>query len=120
MSAQQPLMARRHFLITSALVGAGGLIIPTVAHAQSAPLPPDAQTIAPAPSTSPAAAVPGGLLVGTAATAQSTGDSSIRPFHYRATDAELADLKRRVAATRWPERETVNDTSQGVRLATMQ
>ena len=60
------------------------------------------------------------MLVGTAATAEASGDSSIRPFHYRATNEELADLKRRVAATRWPERETVNDTTQGVQLATMQ
>ena len=42
------------------------------------------------------------------------------PFHYRATDEELADLKRRIKATKWPDRETVNDTSQGVQLATMQ
>ena len=41
---------------------------------------------------------------------------AVRPFTYTASDDELADLKRRVAATRWPERETVNDTSQGVRL----
>src|SRR3954470_11002104 len=46
--------------------------------------------------------------------------SAIRPFHYRATDAELADLRRRVAATRFPERETVSDASQGVQLATIQ
>ena len=44
----------------------------------------------------------------------------IRPFSYRATDADLADLKRRIAATRWPERETVADDTQGVRLATIQ
>jgi pimeloyl-ACP methyl ester carboxylesterase len=46
--------------------------------------------------------------------------SDIRPFHVSFPDAELADLRRRVEATRWPERETVNDTSQGVQLATMQ
>jgi pimeloyl-ACP methyl ester carboxylesterase len=46
--------------------------------------------------------------------------SPIRPFHYRATDAELADLRRRVAATRFPDRETVRDASQGVQLATIQ
>lgn len=45
---------------------------------------------------------------------------AIRPFHFKATDAQLADLRRRVAATRWPERETVGDTSQGVQLATIQ
>ncbi len=60
------------------------------------------------------------MLVGPAVTAEANGDSSIRPFHYRATNEELADLKRRVAATRWPERETVNDDTQGVQLATMQ
>ena len=50
----------------------------------------------------------------------STGDASIRPFEFHASDAELADLQRRIAATRWPERETVADPSQGVQLATMQ
>ena len=47
------------------------------------------------------------------------GDTSIRPFRYRATDAELADLKRRIKATKWPEREQVTDDTQGVQLATM-
>ena len=44
----------------------------------------------------------------------------IRPFRYEASDADLADLRRRIEATRWPERETVNDSSQGVQLATTQ
>ncbi len=44
----------------------------------------------------------------------------IRPFHVRFADADLAELRRRVTATRWPERETVRDASQGVQLATMQ
>ncbi|HYX45798.1 MAG TPA: epoxide hydrolase [Sphingomicrobium sp.] len=47
-------------------------------------------------------------------------DKSIRPFNFRASDAELADLKRRIAATRWPSRELVEDASQGVQLATIQ
>ena len=46
-------------------------------------------------------------------------DISIRPFSYRASDEELADLRRRIVATRWPDRETVDDDSQGVQLATM-
>ena len=47
-------------------------------------------------------------------------DTSIRPFPtYHATDEQLADLKRRIAATRWPTKELVNDTTQGVQLATM-
>jgi pimeloyl-ACP methyl ester carboxylesterase len=46
--------------------------------------------------------------------------SEIRPFHVQIPAVQLADLKRRVQATQWPERETVNDLSQGVRLETMQ
>ena len=49
-----------------------------------------------------------------------TGDASIRQFEYHASDEDLADLKRRIEATRWPERETVNDETQGVRLAVSQ
>lgn len=48
------------------------------------------------------------------------GEESIRPFGYHAADEELADLRRRILATRWPDRETVNDDTQGVQLATMQ
>jgi pimeloyl-ACP methyl ester carboxylesterase len=50
----------------------------------------------------------------------SADDSTIRPFRIDVPEQEVADLRRRVAATRWPERETVTDDSQGVRLATMQ
>src|SRR5687767_7394272 len=48
------------------------------------------------------------------------GDPAIRPFQFRATDEQLADLRRRIAATIFPERETVPDASQGVQLATME
>jgi pimeloyl-ACP methyl ester carboxylesterase len=47
------------------------------------------------------------------------GNSSVRPFQFSATDKQLADLHRRVAATRWPDAETVPDDSQGVRLDTI-
>jgi pimeloyl-ACP methyl ester carboxylesterase len=46
--------------------------------------------------------------------------ATIRPFRVSIPEAELVELRRRVAATRWPERETVADASQGVQLATMQ
>jgi pimeloyl-ACP methyl ester carboxylesterase len=46
-------------------------------------------------------------------------DDSIRPFRISIPDETLADLHRRLAATRWPEQETVTDRSQGVQLATM-
>jgi len=49
-----------------------------------------------------------------------SSNPSIRSFEYRASDAELADLRRRVAATRFPEKEPVDDSSQGVQLATIQ
>src|SRR5215510_1804808 len=47
-------------------------------------------------------------------------EQSIRPFQFKASDDALADLRQRIVATRWPDRETVADDSQGVRLATMQ
>jgi pimeloyl-ACP methyl ester carboxylesterase len=46
-------------------------------------------------------------------------DESIRPFQFHATDAALAQLRRRIAATNWPESELVTDASQGVQLVTM-
>ena len=47
-------------------------------------------------------------------------DTAIRPFKITVPDAELAELRRRIAATRWPEPEPVPDASQGVQFATMQ
>jgi Epoxide hydrolase N terminus len=47
-------------------------------------------------------------------------DTAIRPFHVDIPEAELEDLLRRIQATRWPEKETVADASQGVQLATTQ
>ena len=48
------------------------------------------------------------------------GKTDIRPFRVSIPEAQLADLRRRIEATNWPERETVADASQGVQLATMQ
>ena len=48
-----------------------------------------------------------------------TDTTAIRPFEVDFPEADLTDLRRRVAATRWPDRETVSDDSQGVRLALM-
>src|SRR6266571_4243756 len=45
---------------------------------------------------------------------------AVRPFSINFPEDALVDLRRRINATRWPERETVNDDSQGVRLATVQ
>jgi pimeloyl-ACP methyl ester carboxylesterase len=49
-----------------------------------------------------------------------SSETEIRPFRVQFPEDEVADLRRRIAATRWPERETVTDDSQGVRLALMQ
>ena len=53
---------------------------------------------------------------------QQTGSdkTSGRPFRANFPEAELTELRRRVSATRWPERETVPDETQGVQLATVQ
>ena len=46
--------------------------------------------------------------------------TAIRPFTIETPEADLDDLRARIAATRWPEKETVDDPSQGVQLATIQ
>src|SRR5215208_1108105 len=55
-----------------------------------------------------------------AADAGAGEDAAIRAFSVDVPEEKLADLRRRLAATQWPERETVGDTSQGVQLETMQ
>jgi pimeloyl-ACP methyl ester carboxylesterase len=47
------------------------------------------------------------------------GSDSIRPFKINVPEEDLVDLRRRIAATRWPEKETVADDTQGVQLATI-
>ncbi len=49
-----------------------------------------------------------------------SSEGEIRPFHVDMPDEAIADLRRRIAATRWPTRELVADRSQGVQLATIQ
>jgi pimeloyl-ACP methyl ester carboxylesterase len=58
--------------------------------------------------------IPGALHAAT------SGGDAIRPFSFNFPRADLDDLRRRVAATRFPDKETVADTTQGVQLATMQ
>ena len=52
--------------------------------------------------------------------AAASDDKSIRPFHFTASEEALADMRKRIAATRWPDKEIVTDASQGVQFATMQ
>ena len=122
MSKTPSAIGRREFLITSAAVGAFGALVPGAAHAGTVPSPP-ASTEALSPA--PVAAVGAGAVAGTRGidaniAAQPDDDNSIRPFRFHASDAALGDLRRRVAATKWPDRETVTDASQGVQLATIQ
>src|SRR5689334_10655280 len=49
-----------------------------------------------------------------------TGKNDIRPFKVNIAEAEISDMHRRIKATRWPDRETVKDASQGVQLTTAQ
>lgn len=61
-----------------------------------------------------------GLASRTPGAAKETEAAGIRPFRVDIPEADVAELLRRVNATRWPDRETVPDQSQGVQLATMQ
>src|SRR4051794_33078567 len=54
------------------------------------------------------------------ATREAAEDRSIRPFTAHMPQAGLDDLRRRIAATRWPDKETVPDHSQGAQLAKLQ
>lgn len=56
---------------------------------------------------------------GAVAASDAKDSNAIRPFHIHVPEEALTDLRRRIAATRWPDKETVADQSQGVQLATM-
>jgi pimeloyl-ACP methyl ester carboxylesterase len=51
---------------------------------------------------------------------QASSGSALRPFRVNVPEVDLTELRRRINATRWPDRETVADASQGVQLATVQ
>jgi pimeloyl-ACP methyl ester carboxylesterase len=98
--------AYRRLFAASALVGAmAAFFLPMCAQAETAK-----------PTIVLAQASTGEASAGE----QRTGDTSIRPFQFHASDEALADLRRRILATRWPSRELVNDATQGVQLETMQ
>ena len=95
MPSEFPTLTRRWLLATSATASVIGL----------------------APS---ATADPLGAIIEEASGAGGMAPDAIRPFHVGFPQAALDDLRRRVAATNWPDRETVSDDFQGVRLAPMQ
>ena len=49
-----------------------------------------------------------------------SSETEVRPFRFDMPDEAIADLRRRIAATRWPTKELVKDRSQGVQLAMIQ
>src|SRR4030095_12974355 len=66
------------------------------------------------------AALTFGLLLFAGPSYGQSEDRSIRPFKAQVPQAALDDLRRRIAATRWPDKETVDDRSQGAQLARLQ
>jgi pimeloyl-ACP methyl ester carboxylesterase len=100
MSVISSSSTRRSFLATAAAAGAFSLLSEHLAAAGDAPTS--------EPSNQ------GDSRIGT------IEDNAIRRFHINIPEEELVDLRRRIAATRWPDRETVTDQSQGVQLATIQ
>ena len=62
----------------------------------------------------------GGKAMSAVTQPKGSDTTAIRPFHVNVPEAELTELRRRIKATRFPERETVTDDSQGVQLATIQ
>ena len=122
MSVLHSLIGRRRFL-ASTLAGTSGVFLSAaVARAETTPDAPggaDGATVA-HPTARLGAIAAGGSVTVAAASAMPSGDTSIRPFQLPAFDEAVADLRRRVIATNWPERETVTDTTQGVQLATIQ
>ena len=97
---------RRSFLASLAIAGAFGLIL-------SGPLS-YAQTATPRETTQKDSS-----MVQPAITAPVSPTAAIRPFQINIPEAELVVLRRRIADTQWPDKETVADSSQGVPLATM-
>ncbi|SAK89199.1 epoxide hydrolase [Caballeronia catudaia] len=118
------LIGRRRHLAASALAAAAiGIVLPALAaHAETTLSTSGGVEVAvqsPITSNSGAAtAQASGIRA--AAAASSADNTSIRPFpKVHVSDEALADLRRRIASTKWPTQETVTDASQGVQLATM-
>src|SRR5260221_6784323 len=123
MAGLHSLIGRRRLFGTCVWAGAIGVFLPAAAgHAETTPpAPAGEETRAPAPATARQnAAVADASLIGAAATVQPTEDTSIRPFRIHVPEKAITDLRRRIRETRWPDKETVADRSQGVQLAKLQ
>ena len=111
------MTGRKYRLAASSMLGALGIFLPA-SPSEAAPAN-SVGTAVVAPAAATAAAAPG-ASGGEAGLPSERRDSALRPFRFQATDEALAEMRRRILATNWPERETVPDSSQGVPLATMQ
>ena len=119
MSELASLISKRHRLATSTLIGVFGMFLPAGAAdaATNSPAPSGVETLAPvSPNPGPPTAQ---ASAGGVAAAPTADDTAIRPFQFHAADEALADLKRRITATKWPSQELVPDATQGVQLRTM-
>jgi pimeloyl-ACP methyl ester carboxylesterase len=114
-SAVSSSPTRRSFLASSAAAGAFGLLprFLVVLFAATVSLAPPATVRAQQPPQT-------GVQAQGAAMARAAEADAVRPFRINVPEAALVDLRGRVAATRWPDRETVTDQSQGVPLAKIQ
>ena len=92
MSANSSPPTRRSVLVTSASAGAVGLLSVHLAAAGDASQP----------------------------TSEMANAEAIRPFRINVPEEDLVDLRRRIFATRWPDKETVADQSQGAQLAKLE
>ena len=81
---------------------------------------PDRRTVLATAAAAGTVGLAGAAAWGAPASAAPEGGTAIRPFRIDVPDEALVDLRRRLAATRWPDKETVADQSQGVQLATTQ
>jgi len=112
MSAKQPDdRSRRRFLKASSMWGLAVAFSPGTTGEAFAD--PQSRTIQKEDTMSQSSAAQRG-------SEQIADKTSIRPFQVNVPEAELTDLRRRINATRWPDRETVADESQGLPLATIQ
>jgi pimeloyl-ACP methyl ester carboxylesterase len=98
--------SRRFFLKTSSMLGLAATFSPATLGEAFA-------------HSKPGAPLEESAMAKSGATPAADG-TAIRPFHVNFPESELADLRRRVNATKWPDRETVSGVSQGVQLETTQ
>jgi len=119
MSRMNAPIGRRDFLVTSAIAGGIGSVLPMTDARASGHSPTGTPKLPPGSGPVFTMSALGASIVGATVVAGAGGSASIRPFEFHAPDHALDDLQRRIAATRWPDQETVTDASQGVQLATM-